>query len=319
YAAGNTFLDALAAFRRSRGLPGVSIAWGLWAERSTMTEGLDGTDLSRFARMGVVPLRNDDALRLFDAAAESTQSLVLAAELDGPALGAADAGAPVQPVLSGLTGRPVPPRRRTTASAGHEPQSDGAQLPHRLVGLEEGERRRVLLRTVREHAATVLGHGSAASIPAEQGFLAMGFDSLTAVELRNRLNTATGLRLSATLVFDHPDPIRLAEHLGAELTPPDTAVGEEAPSDTDTTLRAELDRLEKAMADPAAAPDDATRAMVVTRLQDLLSHWRRSAPNGSSAQNGDAGANGSSDVADDLESAGANDLFSFIDREFGPH
>ncbi|WP_145987894.1 type I polyketide synthase, partial [Streptomyces hygroscopicus] len=317
YAAGNTFLDALAAFRRSRGLPGVSVAWGLWEQRSAMTEGLDDTDLTRIARMGVLPMRNDDGLRLFDAAAESARSLVVAAELDSRALGTADMDTPVQPMLRGLVERQAPPRRRWTASAGHEPQPDGAPLARQLAGLGKGERRRVLLHTVREHAATVLGHGSAESIPAEQGFLDMGFDSLTAVELRNRLSAATGLRLPATLVFNHPDATRLADHLGAELMPPDTV------DDADTALRAELDRLETRLHDSAAATDDATRAMVVTRLQDLLSRWS-AAPNGSTAGNGsaasdDAGTGGAADVAENLESAGADELFSFIDREFGSH
>ncbi|MEU8481690.1 phosphopantetheine-binding protein, partial [Streptomyces hygroscopicus] len=298
-------------------LPGVSVAWGLWEQRSAMTEGLDDTDLTRIARMGVLPMRNDDGLRLFDAAAGSARSLVVAAELDSRALGTADMETPVQPMLRGLVERQAPPRRRWTASAGHEPQPDGAPLARQLAGLGEGERRRVLLHTVREHAATVLGHGSAASIPAEQGFLDMGFDSLTAVELRNRLSAATGLRLPATLVFNHPDATRLADHLGAELMPPDTV------DDADTALRAELDRLETRLHDSAAATDDATRAMVVTRLQDLLSHWS-AAPNGSTAGNGsaasdDAGTGGAADVAENLESAGADELFSFIDREFGSH
>ncbi|WP_344599122.1 acyl carrier protein, partial [Streptomyces violaceusniger] len=156
------------------------------------------------------------------ATGESEESLVLAARLDTRTL---DADAPVQPMLRGLTKKSAPPRRTTTADNGQRP--GGASLADRIAGLGGAERRRVLLRTVREHAAIVLGHGSADSIPADRGFLDIGFDSLTAVELRNRLNTATGLRLPATLIFNHPDPTRLVEHLEVELVP-DTADAREA-------------------------------------------------------------------------------------------
>nr|WP_246110245.1 type I polyketide synthase [Saccharopolyspora dendranthemae] len=284
YAAGNAFLDGLAAFRRARGLPGVSVAWGLWEQRSAMTEGLDDTDLTRMARTGVLPMSNEDALRLLDAATTSARGLVLAADLD---TSATDAG-----LFRDSARRPA--RRR--AASGSEPRPDGAPLARSLAGLGEDERRRAVLRAVCEQAATVLGHPSAASIPVEQGFLHMGFDSLTAVELRNRLNTATGLRLPATLVFDHPDPARLADHLAAELTPTDTA---------ESALSAELDLLDTALGDPGAAPDDATRGLVAARLQSLLSRWTV------------APGDGSHDVAENLESAGADELFDFIDQQFG--
>nr|WP_175548187.1 type I polyketide synthase [Saccharopolyspora flava] len=284
YAAGNAFLDGLAAFRRARGLPAVSVAWGLWEQRSAMTEGLDDTDLARMARTGVLPMSNADALRLLDTATTSARGLLLAADLD---TGALDTG-----LFRDLGRRPAPARRRAAASSGGEPRPD---LARRLDGLGDEERRRVVLRAVCEQAATVLGHSSAASIPVDQGFLQMGFDSLTAVELRNRLNTATGLRLPATLVFDHPDPARLAEHLAAELAPA---------TETGADLSAELDLLDTALSDPSAA-DDATRAQVTARLQNLLSRW--------SIAPGDA----ADDVAENLESAGADELFDFIDQQFG--
>ncbi|MFE3830985.1 beta-ketoacyl reductase, partial [Streptomyces sp. NPDC059092] len=276
YAAGNTFLDALAAYRRSRGLPGVSVAWGLWAERSGMTGHLGDTDLARMNRMGVLPMSNDEGLRLFDAAGESAESLVLAARLDSRALAASDEGSPVQPMLRGLVRQPEPTRHRAPApaSAGNGQQPDATPLARRLAGLGHTERHQVLLRTVREHAATVLGHAAATAVPADQGFLDIGFDSLTAVELRNRLRTTTGLSLSATLIFDHPDATRLAEHLGRELSPQTAGDGHTAQD-----------------ADPRR-PDGAT----------------------SPAPGAEAGTG---DVADHLASAAADELFSFIDREFG--
>ncbi|MFS8204681.1 beta-ketoacyl reductase, partial [Streptomyces sp. CWNU-52B] len=282
-AAGNTFLDGLAAYRRGRGLPGVSVAWGLWAERSGMTGQLDDTDLARMNRMGVLPLSNEEGLRLFDAAADSAESLLLAARLDPRALTASDEGSPVQPMLSGLVRHPEPARHRTPATAlavaengqqenGQQP--DVTPLARRLEGLGDTERHQVLLRTVREHAATVLGHAAATAVPAEQGFLDIGFDSLTAVELRNRLRTTTGLSLPATLIFDYPDATRLAEHLGRELSPR-TADDENAARDADPRRP-----------DGTASP----------------------VPGAAAGQDG---------VADQLESAAADELFSFIDREFG--
>ncbi|MET9567488.1 acyl carrier protein, partial [Streptomyces tauricus] len=262
------------------GLPGVSVAWGLWAERSGMTGQLDGTDLARMNRMGVLPMSNEEGLRLFDAAGESAESLVLAARLDSRALAASDEGSPVQPMLSGLVRQPEPTRHGTPATAtapalaGNGRQPDATPLARRLAGLGDTERHQVLLRTVREHAATVLGHAEATAVPAEQGFLDIGFDSLTAVELRNRLKTTTGLNLPATLIFDYPDATRLAEHLGRELSPRTADDGNTAQD-----------------ADP-----------------------RRSAGTASPATGTEADADG---VADHLESAAAEELFSFIDREFG--
>ncbi|MEU8878410.1 phosphopantetheine-binding protein, partial [Streptomyces javensis] len=299
--------------------PGVSVAWGLWARSSGMTGHLAETDLTRLARMGVLPMSDADGLRLFGAAEESAESMVLAAALDTHALGTADAGTAVQPMLRGLTKRAAPPRRPATAGAGTGPEPDGAPLARRLAGLGEAERRRVLLRTVREHAAIVLGHGSGTSVPADRGFLDIGFDSLTAVELRNRLNTATGLRLPATLIFEHPDPARLADHLGTELAP------SEAAGDEDVALHAELDRLEAILPDPALLPDDGTRAALVARLQDLLSRWS-GASDGAGAGDRTPLATPAdrapapvveADVAEHLKSAAPDELFSFLDRELG--
>ncbi|MFF5674784.1 SDR family NAD(P)-dependent oxidoreductase [Streptomyces hygroscopicus] len=307
YAAANTFLDGLAQRRRAMGLPGVSLAWGLWAERSGMTGHLGEADLSRMTRGGLVPFSSEEGLRLFDTAGRLAEGVVVPARLDLGHL-AADT-TPVPPLLNGLVRRAVPQRR---ASVQEGPGEQEAPLARRLAGLGPVERRRTLLRLVQEHAATVLGHGTASAVATDRGFLELGFDSLTAVELRNRLNAATGLRLPATLIFDYPTPAAMAGHLDAEIAP---AAAGDVPD-----VAAELDRLEAALRGTDAAADDDTRAMVAGRLKRLLSQW--DGGRGGPAPEGPAGgpAHGSGDaddVADHLETAAADELFAFIDQEFG--
>ncbi|MEV4054638.1 SDR family NAD(P)-dependent oxidoreductase [Amycolatopsis sp. NPDC049688] len=208
YAAANTALDALAAHRRALGLPGVSLAWGLWAEASGMTGHLGAADLARMARGGMTGLSGAEGLALFDAAIARGETLAIPARLD---LSAADG--PVPPLLRGL----VRATRRTAAVAA----GDG-DLAARLRTLPAAERDRRLLDLVRDHVAAVLGHDTAGDIEPTRSFAELGFDSLTAVELRNRLGAATGLRLPATLVFDHPAPAALVTFLRTGLLGADT-------------------------------------------------------------------------------------------------
>ncbi|WP_262703342.1 MULTISPECIES: type I polyketide synthase [Streptomyces] len=204
YTAANTYLDALAAHRQAQGLPTVSIAWGFWEQRSTIGAGVTDADLARLARVGGTLLPIEQALSLFDQALSGGPPVV-ATGLDVAAVrGAIAAGQTMPAVLLGFGRAP-----RRTAAAG----TGGGELARRLAGLGEGERSRVLLDLVREHAAVVLGHGDASGIEAGQAFRNLGFDSLTAVELRNRLAAAAGLTLPATLVFDYPTPQALAEYL----------------------------------------------------------------------------------------------------------
>ncbi|MFI2695479.1 SDR family NAD(P)-dependent oxidoreductase, partial [Kitasatospora sp. NPDC018619] len=208
YAAANTFLDALAQHRRARGLAGSSLAWGLWAQRSSMTGHLDARDVERMSEGGMTPLGSELGMALYDAAALRDEPLLLPADLD---LSARRGRGPVPALLRGLLRAPA--RRRAEAVSG----PTGSALAGRLAALGEADRTGLLLDLVRGHAASVLGHGSAEAIEADRAFKDLGFDSLTAVELRNRLTTATGLRLPATLVFDHPSPTALARHLRARL------------------------------------------------------------------------------------------------------
>ncbi|GAB3524589.1 type I polyketide synthase [Phytohabitans suffuscus] len=206
YAAANAALDALAQHRRVAGLPAVSMAWGLWAGGGGMTGHLSESDVDRLARGGMRPMPVADGLALFDAALASGAATVVAAHLEPAALRDGS------PLVRGLAGEPA---RRTVPRAA-APRAASRRTPD-LATLAPDERTEALLRLVREHAAAVLGHGSAAAVPEAHGFLEVGFDSLTAVEMRNRLAAATGLRLPATLLFDHPTPARLAAHLAAEL------------------------------------------------------------------------------------------------------
>ncbi|MGW4652606.1 type I polyketide synthase, partial [Kitasatospora sp. NPDC004289] len=208
YSAANTYLDALAAHRRSIGLPAQSLAWGQWAEASGITGHLSATDHARLARLGIRPIGSAEGAALFDAAALLTDRPVLVpAPLDLAAL----RGRPVPALLRGLV-RPV---RRAAGSGGAA--AGEAALTERLAALpDRAERLATVLRLVRTEVGAVLGT-DAGSVGAQRPFTSLGLDSLTAVELRNRIGAATGLRLSATLVFDHPNPAALAEHLLTEL------------------------------------------------------------------------------------------------------
>ncbi|MFE6895235.1 type I polyketide synthase, partial [Streptomyces sp. NPDC057694] len=221
YAAANTFLDALAHARRAEGLPGQSLAWGLWAETSTMTGGLGDTDLNRLARLGVSALETSQALTLLDAATGADEPFLLPVRLDLPALRrhAADSVVPV--LLSSLVPRRV---HRQAAGAGAA-SADGGDLGRRLAAQPADRREEFLLGVVRDEVAAVLGHASPDAIQPERAFKDLGFDSLTAVELRNRLGAATGLRLPATLVFDHPNAAAVVRLLWSELGGATTATG----------------------------------------------------------------------------------------------
>ncbi|WP_067259426.1 type I polyketide synthase [Streptomyces sp. DSM 15324] len=211
YAAANAFVDALAAARRTEGLPVVSLAWGFWEQRSGMTGELSDADLARIARSGLKALTSGEGLKLLDAAVTAGPASVVPVRFDAAALRGLGAGVPS--VLRSVAGGGRVRRARASEQA-----SAGSGLADRLAGLSPDARMQELSELVRGQVAAVLGHGSAASVEESRAFKELGFDSLTAVDLRNRLNAATGLRLPATLVFDHPTPTALANHLLGELT-----------------------------------------------------------------------------------------------------
>ncbi|MER5352643.1 SDR family NAD(P)-dependent oxidoreductase, partial [Kitasatospora sp. NPDC002551] len=218
YAAANAFLDALARRRRAAGLAGQSLAWGLWAERSTMSVHLDDTDVQRMARSGIAAMPSAEGMALFDTALAVGDAALVPARTDLAALRAQADTRPVPHLFRGLVR--TPGRRAAQGPA----DSGASSLAQRLAALPAPERDRFLLDLVRSHAAAVLGHGSPEAISPARAFREVGFDSLTAVELRNRLNTATGLRLPTSLLFDYPTPEALSAHIRtAALGEPDAA------------------------------------------------------------------------------------------------
>ncbi|MFF7190388.1 type I polyketide synthase [Streptomyces sp. NPDC008222] len=204
YAAANAFLDGLAAHRRANGQPALSLAWGLWAERSGITAQLTEADLARIERAGFAPLAVEEGLALFDACLTADRAALLPMRLDTTPR----PGREVPPLLSGLV------RTRRTARTAAVPT---ATLRERLLALPAAERDGMLLDVVRSHAATVLGHTTGDAIGAEHTFRDLGIDSLSVVELRNALGPLTGLALPPTLVFDYPTPAALAAYLRREL------------------------------------------------------------------------------------------------------
>ncbi|WP_280431391.1 SDR family NAD(P)-dependent oxidoreductase, partial [Nocardia brasiliensis] len=198
YAAANAFLDGLACWRRAQGLAAVSMAWGMWAQPSAMTSELTAADKARLARAGFLPLERRAGLRLFDATAACTEPSVIPLALDPVALRAS--GIPLSPVLADLA-----PAAAPTAVSG----TFGAQLAQ----LRGSERESELLRLVCVEVASVLRYPSGDAVDPQRAFSDLGFDSLGAVELRNRLSFETGLVIPTTVIFDHPSPAAIADYL----------------------------------------------------------------------------------------------------------
>jgi polyketide synthase 12 len=211
YGAANSFLDGLASHRRAHGLPAVSLAWGLWDHASAMTGGLDAADLARLGRDGILALSSAEAMELFDTALIVDEPFMAPARIDLTALRAHAVAVPS--MFTDLVNAPT--RRRVDDSLAAAKSKSA--LAHRLHGLPETEQHAVLLDLVRSHIATVLGNTTAEAIDPDKAFQELGFDSLTAVEMRNRLKTATGLALSPTLIFDYPTPNGLAKYIRTEL------------------------------------------------------------------------------------------------------
>ncbi|MER6548848.1 SDR family NAD(P)-dependent oxidoreductase, partial [Streptomyces sp. NPDC001250] len=300
YAAANAFLDAFARQRRAHGLPAQSLAWGLWEQRSRMTGKLDEADLLRMARGGVVPMPSEQALGLFDAAVAADRAVLVPARFDTAGLRTPDGEVPA--LLRSLV-KPAPGRRTATAAA--DGTAPAERLRRRLAELDGEARLGVLVDVVRDQAAAVLGYADCDAVDPERGFLEMGFDSLTAVELRNRLGAATGLRLPATLLFDYPTPIGLARHLRAETAPGAAAAVQ--------PVLAELDRLEGTLAEIAV--DETVRSALADRLRGLLSTLDVAASGAGGQDEHDAAT--AVAVEEHIDGASDDDLFDFIDKQFG--
>ncbi|MGW2420706.1 type I polyketide synthase [Streptomyces sp. NPDC001709] len=210
YAAGNAFLDALARQRRDRGLTATAVSWGPWADGG-MVE--DGDDEERLRRRGLRAMTPASAITALQRALDRDETVLTVADVDWSRF-----------IVPFTLGRPspllgdLPEVRATLAQDAAETGHGSGALAESLAGLSHEDRAHALVDLVRTHAAAVLGHRGAGAVEADRPFRDLGFDSLTAVELRNRINEATGLALPTTLVFDHPTAADLATHLLAELT-----------------------------------------------------------------------------------------------------
>ncbi|APU21398.1 polyketide synthase family protein [Actinoalloteichus sp. GBA129-24] len=280
YASANAFLDAFAGQRHALGLPAQSLVWGLWAEASGMTGKLDPADLARMARGGLAPLVTAEAFELFDLATARDEPVLVPSRLVTGAL----ADGPVPPMLRAL----APPRLRR---AGPAPETE---LAERLAPLTAEERYELLADLVQVEAAQVLGIADPETIDTDRGFLDLGFDSLTAVELRNRLTSATGLRLPATLLFDYPTPAALAGHLRAE-------TAQEAGDGLADALGG-VAAIERAL--PGIAGSEPERVALTDRLRRLLSALDEMSP-------------GTDQVDPKIDAASDDEIFDLIDNELG--
>jgi mycoketide-CoA synthase len=213
YAAANSFLDGLAVHRREHGLPAISLGWGLWDQASNMTDELASVDFARFARDGIVAMSSAEALQLLDTAMVVDEPFLLPARIDTTALRAKYDAGTLPPMFVDL----INARARRQVDDSLAAAKSKSALLQRLEGLPEDQQHSVLLDLVRSHIATVLGNTSPEAIDQDKAFQELGFDSLTAVEMRNRLKAATGLALSPTLIFDYPNSAALAGYFRQEL------------------------------------------------------------------------------------------------------
>ncbi|WP_327095842.1 SDR family NAD(P)-dependent oxidoreductase [Nocardia vinacea] len=287
YAAANTFVDGLVAHRRARGLAGRSLAWGPWARSSGMTGHLTDADAARTMRAGFTALSDEQALAAWDSVLETGPGHAVIAGLDTTVIRAqADAGL-LPPLLREL----VPPA--ATRPAATSMVISG--LRQRLTGLDADRQRQVVLDAVRAHVTAVLGRDAVSALDADRStFQDLGFDSLGAVELRNRVKADTGLALAATVVFDYPTPAALAEYLREQLSdgPAEKLV---------RSIDAVFEDLESALATGNWVEEE--KARIVARLQSIATSW--------AARIDTAGVHRDDDVANADEA----ELFAILDSE----
>ncbi|WP_405826684.1 SDR family NAD(P)-dependent oxidoreductase [Streptomyces sp. NBC_01390] len=298
YATANAFVDALAALRAAQGLAATAVGWGLWDADEIgggINADLGEADRKRYAREGFRLVPAQEGLGLLDAALTGGEAQYVALPLDVSAMRAHGRVPAMYRALARVPGR----RDAANGAADTGTVTGAAALAARLGALSGAERHEAVLDLVLGEIAAVLGHAGADQVGADRAFQELGFDSLTAVDLRNRLMARTGLRLPSTLVFDQPNPEALGAHLLDRLELGDGPGGKPA--------LAELDRLEAALLG-ADAPGDETRSTVTARLQALLARLTEA----DAPEDDDA-----ADVTESIETASADDLFAFIDNQLG--
>ncbi|WP_424533747.1 SDR family NAD(P)-dependent oxidoreductase [Sphaerisporangium viridialbum] len=283
YAAANAFLDALAQHRRHLGLPVASLAWGYWQPATGMTSHLGGSDRSRLARFGFTPITTEHGMKLYDAALATGLPALAPAPLDLRALTAQSRTGTLPKILTGLSATAA---RRRAGGAG-----TAHSFAAEMAGLSSADRHERLLRLVQDHGATVLGHGTSTALDPERPFKALGFDSLTALELRNHLSHHTGLKLPPTLIFDHPSPRALCAYL-------DSRFSSVIPKESSDPL-SELGRFEAALA--SAVLDEDAKSAIEAKLNGLLEGLGRS------RRQSDA-------VVEHIMSASTDEIFDLIDK-----
>ncbi|MDX2700555.1 SDR family NAD(P)-dependent oxidoreductase, partial [Streptomyces ipomoeae] len=306
YAAGNAFLDALARRRRRRGLTGTSVAWGAWAEAGLAT-GRTEEDLRSRGVVTMAPELAVDALR--QALADDETELVVA-DIDWERFAPVYTMSRPSPLLRQLAD--VQRALAATPADTEEQGEEGQRLRDTLMALPTSERLRKITELVRTHAALVLGHPTSESVKSERPFRELGFDSLTAVDFRNRLGVATGLALPTTLVFDHPTPAILGRHLLGEL------LGDRPDATAAEPVFAELQKLELAWSAAAADSDAETRSSITARLQALVARMADDSQ-GDSALSSRTGTGSSAGLGPDVEllldGASDDEIFDFISKE----
>ncbi|GHH38909.1 hypothetical protein GCM10017774_29590 [Lentzea cavernae] len=286
YAAANAFVNAVAEHRRGSGHVGQAHAWGLWEDG--MGAALSRADLDVMEQEGFGALATAEGMALFDDALRADEPVAVPVKLDRAALRKFARHNEINQMWHDL-GRAAP--RRVTEAA------QSSSLAERLASLTETEQNTFLVDLVRGHAAAVLGHSDVAVLETTKPFTDIGLDSLTAVELRNRINAAAEVRLSATAVFDHPTTVALAAHLRELLAPQGAARLSAA------AVLAELDRLETSLL--AVDGEDGGHLTIVLRLEELLSTFSAAAAGPDEAAGGD------------FADASADELVDFLEREFG--
>ncbi|HEY3958876.1 MAG TPA: SDR family NAD(P)-dependent oxidoreductase [Solirubrobacteraceae bacterium] len=291
YAAANVFLDALAHHRRTIGLPGLSLAFGEWERVTGVTGGLSEANRGRIGRIGMGALSEEQGLELIEVARGMDRSLLLLARLNRAALHDLVRAEMLPAIMRGLVR--VPAKRSAEA---------GESLAKKLAGSPESEWDAIVLTLVKSQVASVLGHTSAEVIDETRGFIELGFDSLGAVELRNRLGQATDLKLPSTLVFDYPTPFAVSQYLRTKLK------GQEKP--TGGSLVATLEQLGGMIS--TAVADEIERDQITMRLRTLLSQVE------SKEESSDRAV-----LAQKIDSASDEELFQFFDEtsdasELGP-
>jgi acyl transferase domain-containing protein/acyl carrier protein len=285
YAAANAYLDALAEHRRGLGLPTTSVAWGLWGEVGMATS---DEELDFFHRRGIHPLDPGLAVTALQQAVGRRETSAVVTDIDWRRFLASFTALRPSPLLGDL-----PEAAEARAEEPRPTEEETDPLRRKLAASAPAEQHQLLVRHVQAHAAGILGHANADAVPPAKPFQELGFDSLTAVQLRNELNGSTGLQLPTTVLFDHPSAEELARHLHGLLVA-DAATGEQQ-------LMSELDGW-----DAANLPDavnGAARSRIAARLRLLADKWADVAA--------DPGTH------DDLETATAQEIFDLIATEFG--